>query len=384
MKHQIMFSLICLSTLFLNNVFAATTCNPLKHFDWGYQCTSAADSDKKITFSETAHDDSDDACKNANPNPLNLSVCCSGYYCYNSEHSSPGIEKGCFSVKENEYCYTAYFNYKYGENSYRHPTLQDDLSFGVGALSEYDYTDRKFTQTLSVNEIYNTDHYDVETNFDGAMNFPIGNASHYATYNPVYKTKKIALIFSDFMASSSKNSIKAQCKNAKSKCYMEICDFGDLDDCVAPTIANVVGNQGIVEVNGVTYKTKDGKTLFATKFVTSPETEKNTGERYEITAGEPIPPETLKAIMDGIVEKYNKIDITTYRLTDFTIYWEECPANHYCNENGQQQCPYGMKSEAGSDDITDCYIDKDTQLCDSAGCFPLEEGTKAYYAEEQK
>lgn len=413
MKHQIMFSLICLSTLFLNNVFAAETCTGTSYgndeykvtnrFNWGYIC-SDEEIINKITLYKTPHSDSDASCTNPNLRKETLNVCfsvnCANYY--NEEHPNGITGHGWFTAPNpydnteddtDDICYTAYF---YHDDMKDYPGLSNHPGYnykklGVGTLSKYDKTNYKYSGILSEAEIYNlTNSYDIETNIDEKFDLPHHNSNSKGTYNPVYKTKKIALIFSDFMTGPSTDSIKAQCKKDKDKCEMEICDFGNLADCVAPTIANVVGNQGTVEVNGVTYKTKGGKTYFATKFVTSPETEKNTGKRYEIIAGEPIPPETLKAIMDYIVNIYNQGDsskqqlLQMYRLTDFTIEWHECPANHYCDENGQQQCPYGMKSEAGSDDITDCYIDEETKLCDSAGCFNLEEGTKAHYTTGKK
>ncbi|MBR5625627.1 MAG: hypothetical protein IKW67_02500, partial [Alphaproteobacteria bacterium] len=331
MKHQIMFSLICLSTLFLNNVFAATTCpdttfdsdeyTVANRFNWNNLCSE--ETDNKITLYTAPHSDSDDYCEDEISLRDTLSVCvdntCGTYY---NEQYTDGIKNHGWFFAPNynntdSLCYAAYFYHNEMTSPIltNHPVYKNK-KLGVGTLSKYDniYT-YKYTGKLSKTEIYNlTDSYDydIETLFDNKFDLPGRGTTNFGTYNTVYKTKKIALIFSEFMAGSSTNSIKAQCKKDTTKCYMVICDFGDLDDCVAPTIT-AVGVEEKHEANGVTYKTKEGKTYFATKFVTSPETEKNTEKRYEITAGEPIPLETLKEIMNDIVDIYDEKNITLYR-----------------------------------------------------------------------
>lgn len=382
MKHQIMFSLICLSTLFLNNVFAAETCNYINNFVWGYQCTDTdIPENMKIIFAEQGHSDSDEACKNANLNKGGLSVCVSGNfnnYTYYNDQRSNGLHEDnhCYTVGQDDYCYTAYF---YNSSFYDPPTYNPNSTFGVGALSNYDDEKYKYTGIKTKDEIYKASvlsgYYDIETRFDRALEFP-ERTGYSGTYEPVYKTKKIALIFSDFDINGK--SIKEQCNDKRSKCYMVICDFGNPDACVAPEIKDVGEKQNIK-------KNDSGNISIPTGFITSSKTFENIKKRYTITPGEKIPLETLNAIMDEIVKIYNQGDsskqqqLKTYRLTDFTIDWQECQENHYCDEDGQHECPYGMKSEAGSDEITDCYIDEDTQLCDSTGCITLDAGTKAYY-----
>lgn len=46
-----------------------------------------------------------------------------------------------------------------------------------------------------------------------------------------------------------------------------------------------------------------------------------------------------------------------------TAQWDECSAGHYCTAGTKNKCPAGSTSEKGSTNITDCYINKDTQFC---------------------
>ncbi|MBQ5700243.1 MAG: hypothetical protein IIV74_03040 [Alphaproteobacteria bacterium] len=68
--------------------------------------------------------------------------------------------------------------------------------------------------------------------------------------------------------------------------------------------------------------------------------------------------------------------------TNITLYaqWSKCQAGYYCPDGaGQTKCPAGATSDAGADDITDCYMSGDTQICDQDGkCIDLPTGTKIY------
>ncbi|MBR6598366.1 MAG: hypothetical protein IKK76_03120 [Alphaproteobacteria bacterium] len=58
---------------------------------------------------------------------------------------------------------------------------------------------------------------------------------------------------------------------------------------------------------------------------------------------------------------------------ELTAQWETCPAGHYCTNNTVNPCPAGSTSDGGSTQITECYINENTQFCDSNGgsCFSI-------------
>ncbi len=75
---------------------------------------------------------------------------------------------------------------------------------------------------------------------------------------------------------------------------------------------------------------------------------------------------------------------STYQYTYTTnitllAQWSECPAGYYCPDDAAEtKCPAGATSDAGADDITDCYMSGDTQICDQDGCIYLPPNTKIH------
>lgn len=58
-----------------------------------------------------------------------------------------------------------------------------------------------------------------------------------------------------------------------------------------------------------------------------------------------------------------------------------CPNGYYCAAGSKNPCPMGSTSNSGAKEISECYINNNTQFCDDSGnsCFNLPTGIKLYY-----